>query len=228
MSWAMYSLSLISCYVTCTFWKMSKPSAKCWWILLRLVIWWWKHGKISWILEQESMLSDYVDCFQYAFSSWPLFYEYVNHTWIIPYKSYFIKVWTNKIMHLSNKTTNRYDLMLFYLVIYIIYFMILFISFLSRLGLLIGAWRKHWGAVWETFVHVGMLFIMSSSFNIIRWTCPLKKSFNVMSKAFKEIRYRRLFGHVSKYTLGLIVEEFDQVKYIGLDSGSCECVLRRT
>ncbi|XP_052728461.1 uncharacterized protein LOC128195266 [Vigna angularis] len=54
----------------------------------------------------ESLFAEYVNGFQYASSSWPLFFEYVNQTWIIPYNTYFVKFWTNKVMHLGNTTTN--------------------------------------------------------------------------------------------------------------------------
>lgn len=52
--------------------------------------------------EYESMIIDYVHHLLYAFSSRSLFFEYVNQTWIIPYKTYFIKAWANIVMHLGN------------------------------------------------------------------------------------------------------------------------------
>ena len=42
-------------------------------------------------------------------SSWPMFVDYVKQTWIIPHKEKFVKAWTNKVMHLGNITTNRYE-----------------------------------------------------------------------------------------------------------------------
>ncbi|XP_047155305.1 uncharacterized protein LOC124826518 [Vigna umbellata] len=57
--------------------------------------------------DDESLFAEYVNDFQYASSSWPLFFEYVNQTWIISYSTYFVKFWTNKVMHLGNTTTNR-------------------------------------------------------------------------------------------------------------------------
>ncbi|XP_052724909.1 protein FAR1-RELATED SEQUENCE 5-like isoform X2 [Vigna angularis] len=55
----------------------------------------------------ESLFAEYVNGFEYASRSWPLFFEYVNQNWIIPYSTYFVKFWTNKVMHLGNTTTNR-------------------------------------------------------------------------------------------------------------------------
>ena len=38
-----------------------------------------------------------------------MFVDYVCQTWVIPYKEKFVKAWTNKVMHLGNTTTNRYE-----------------------------------------------------------------------------------------------------------------------
>ena len=38
-----------------------------------------------------------------------MFVDYVNETWIIPHKENFVTAWTNKVMHLGNTTTNRYE-----------------------------------------------------------------------------------------------------------------------
>ena len=38
-----------------------------------------------------------------------MFVDYVNETWIIPHKEKFVTTWTNKVMHLGNTTTNRYE-----------------------------------------------------------------------------------------------------------------------
>jgi len=55
---------------------------------------------------------EFDDClmnFEIACLSWPMFIDYVKHTWLIPHKQRFVKAWTNKVMHLGNKTTNRYE-----------------------------------------------------------------------------------------------------------------------
>ncbi|XP_022643166.1 uncharacterized protein LOC111242762 [Vigna radiata var. radiata] len=55
----------------------------------------------------QSLFLDYVNGLQCASSAWSLFFEYMNQTWIIPCSTYFVKVWTDKVMHLGNTTTNR-------------------------------------------------------------------------------------------------------------------------
>ena len=52
------------------------------------------------------------DClkkFEIVCSPSPMFVDYVNQTLIIPHKEKFVKAWTNKVMHLGNKTTYRYE-----------------------------------------------------------------------------------------------------------------------
>ncbi|KAH1194226.1 hypothetical protein GmHk_19G055071 [Glycine max] len=43
-------------------------------------------------------------------SPWPMFVDYVKDTWIIPHKEKFVTAWTNKVMHLGNTTTNKYEI----------------------------------------------------------------------------------------------------------------------
>lgn len=85
--------------------------------------------------EQESIFTHYVDLLQYTCSLWSFFFEYVNQSWIIPYKTCFVKVWTSQVMHLGNTILNMYVLVLFYLVVFVIRFMILFVSFVLGLSL---------------------------------------------------------------------------------------------
>ncbi|KAH1257319.1 hypothetical protein GmHk_03G007319 [Glycine max] len=40
---------------------------------------------------------------------WPMFVDYMCQTWVIPHKEKFVKVWTNKVMHLGNTTTNKVE-----------------------------------------------------------------------------------------------------------------------
>ncbi|KAH1215436.1 hypothetical protein GmHk_13G036582 [Glycine max] len=48
--------------------------------------------------------------FEIACSPWPMVVDYVNQTWVIPHKERFLKVWTNKVMHLGSTTTNSIPL----------------------------------------------------------------------------------------------------------------------
>ena len=69
-----------------------------------------------------------------------MFVDYVFQTWVFPYKEKFVKVWTNKVMHLGNTTTNRYEYcFLFVLIclsvdlneIVVVIYMLLYISFVG-------------------------------------------------------------------------------------------------
>ena len=57
----------------------------------------------------ESSFDEYLKNFEMACSPWPMFVDYVCQTWVIPHKEKFVKAWTNKVMHLGNTTTNRYQ-----------------------------------------------------------------------------------------------------------------------
>ncbi|KAL5127599.1 hypothetical protein HKD37_14G039990 [Glycine soja] len=57
----------------------------------------------------EHQFDDCLKKFEITCSSWSMFVDYVNKTWIITHREKFVKVWTNKVMHLGNTTTNRVD-----------------------------------------------------------------------------------------------------------------------
>ncbi|KAH1222037.1 hypothetical protein GmHk_12G035304 [Glycine max] len=57
----------------------------------------------------EQQFHECLKKFEIACSPWPMFVDYINETWIIPHKEKFITAWTNKVMHLENPTTNRYE-----------------------------------------------------------------------------------------------------------------------
>jgi len=57
----------------------------------------------------EHQFHDYLKNFEIACSPWPVFVYYVNETWIIPHKEKFVTTWTNKVMHLGNTSTNKYE-----------------------------------------------------------------------------------------------------------------------
>lgn len=57
----------------------------------------------------EHQFDDCLKKFEIACSSWPMFVDYVNETCIISHKEKFVTAWTNKVMHLGNTITNRYE-----------------------------------------------------------------------------------------------------------------------
>jgi len=69
--------------------------------------------------EDESTFTDCVELLRNFCISLPLFYEYVNECWIIPYKKIFVNAWTNQVMHLGNTTSNMYFSLSFTLVIFL-------------------------------------------------------------------------------------------------------------
>ena len=50
----------------------------------------------------------FVKIFETICLPWPLLFEYVKNTWIIPHKEKFMKCWKNSLMHLGNTTSNMH------------------------------------------------------------------------------------------------------------------------
>ena len=61
----------------------------------------------------EQQFDECLKKFEIVCSPCPMFVDYVNQTWVIPHKERFVKAWTNKVMHLGNTTTNRYEIFKF-------------------------------------------------------------------------------------------------------------------
>jgi len=57
--------------------------------------------------EQES--DECLMKFEIVCSTWSMFVDYVKQRWLIPHKEKFVKAWVNKIMHLENTTSNKYE-----------------------------------------------------------------------------------------------------------------------
>ena len=57
----------------------------------------------------EQQFDECLKKFEITCAPWPMFVDYVKETWIIPHKEKFVSAWTNKVMHLGNTTTNRYE-----------------------------------------------------------------------------------------------------------------------
>ena len=57
----------------------------------------------------ESSFDEYLKNFEMTCSPWPMFVDYVCQTRVISHKEKLVKAWTNKVMHLGNTTTNRYQ-----------------------------------------------------------------------------------------------------------------------
>lgn len=106
--------------------------------------------------EHTSTFSDCVNRFHHVCNSWPLFFEYVNYSSIVPYKKYFVKAWTNKVIHLENTISKGYFCIRFYLIGFVKCSTILLILFVSELSMLTEVSKRYWEAVWETCAFVGM------------------------------------------------------------------------
>ncbi|KAH1210227.1 hypothetical protein GmHk_15G044587 [Glycine max] len=141
--------------------------------------------------------------FQVACSPWPMFIEYVSDTWIIPYKEKFITAWTNKVMHLSNTTTNRVESTHWALKRVL----------QNSVGDLCSVWDAMNNMI--TLQHVEI----KASF---------ETSMHVVGHVYKKTLYKRLLGMVSRDALNQIASEVDRLRYLDNNLSSCGCVMRST
>ena len=173
--------------------------------------------------------------FEIACSPWPMFVDYVKQTWLAPHKQRFVKVWTNKVMHLGNITTNRYEICKYILVlgfrhkcIKIIIFVYLFVFLKSRVE------SAHWAlkrllqnsledlcSVWEAMNN--MITLQHTEIKTY-----FETSTYVVGHVFKVTLYKKLFGMISRYALNQIAAEFERLNYVGIDSSRCGCIMRAT
>ena len=49
----------------------------------------------------------YVQHRRIGFARWPALMSYVDKVWLQPYKENIVKAWTDKVLHLRTRTTNR-------------------------------------------------------------------------------------------------------------------------
>ncbi|KAH1213011.1 hypothetical protein GmHk_14G041056 [Glycine max] len=141
--------------------------------------------------------------FEMACTPWSMFVDYVKETWIIPHKENFVSVWTNKVMHLGNTTTNRVE---------------------SAHSSLKGLLQNSLGdlcSVWDAMNN--MITLQHTEIK-----ASFETSTYVIGHVFKKTLYRRLLGMVSRYPLNQIVAELEHVDYAGKNPSSCGCMVRTT
>ncbi|KAL5166239.1 Protein FAR1-RELATED SEQUENCE 5 [Glycine soja] len=164
----------------------------------------WEYVMDSWgTLVDCPSEQQFLKKFEMVCSPWPMFVDYVKDTWIIPHKEKFVTVWTNKVMHLGNTTTNKvkYAHCALKRVLH------------KSLGDLCN--------VWDAMNNMMMLQHME-----IR--ASFETSTHVVGHVFKKTLYKRLLGMASRYALNQIAAEFECVHYVGKNPSSCGCVMRTT
>jgi len=177
--------------------------------------------------EDELKFNDCVNRLEVVCQSWPVFFEYVNDSWIILYKKYFVKAWTNKVMHLGNTTSNRY------VCIFLLFHFLLMVCMIPcinctrvesahwSLKKVLGSSMRDLCSCWDGIHNVIIL-----QHNKIKTS--FERSLNLMSDSYKALSYRRLVGYVSRFALELLAPELERVKKIGFDTSHCGCILRQT
>ncbi|KAH1265373.1 PKS-NRPS hybrid synthetase [Glycine max] len=151
----------------------------------------------------EQQFDECLKKFEVACAPWPIFVDYVKETWIIPHKEKFVSAWTNKVMHLGNKTTNRVE------------------SAHSSLKRLLQNSIGDLCSVWDAVNN--MITLQHTQIK-----ASFETSTHVVGHVFQKTLYRRLLGMVSRYALNQIAAKFERVHYAGKNPPSCGCVVRTT
>ncbi|XP_027940130.1 uncharacterized protein LOC114194217 [Vigna unguiculata] len=154
-------------------------------------------------LDESDVFNECVHRLELVCQPWPVFFEYVNDSWIIPYKKFFVKAWTNKVMHLGNTTSNKVE------------------SAHWSLKKVLGSSMGDLCSCWDGIHNVIIL-----QHNEIK--ASFERSLNLISDSYKALSYRRLVGNISRCALELLAPELERVKKIGFDSSRCGCILRQT
>ncbi|KAH1262185.1 Protein FAR1-RELATED SEQUENCE 5 [Glycine max] len=151
----------------------------------------------------EQKFDECLKKFEISCSPWPMFDDYVNETWTITHKEKFVTVWTNKMMHLGNTTTNRVEIAHW------------------ALKRVLQNTLRDLCSVWDAMNNMIMLqhTEIKTSF---------ETSTHVVGHVFKVTLYKRLVGMVSRYALNQIAAKFEHVHYAGRNPSSCGCVMRTT
>ncbi|KAH1213108.1 hypothetical protein GmHk_14G041126 [Glycine max] len=142
---------------------------------------------------------------------------------------------TNKVMHLDNKTINRYENYKYILVlgfrhkwIKIIVIVCLFVFFKCKVE------SMHWALKRLLQNSLGDLYSVWKVMNntITLQHTKIKASFetstHVVGHVFKVTLYKKLHCMVSRYALNQIAAEFEPVNYAGIDSSRCGCIMKTT
>ena len=104
------------------------------------------------------------------------FVDYVQNTWLTPFKEKFVQAWFDRVMHHGNTTTNRHinylTLFFFFTFHFVKLKLFFYISFCYIIGLKahMRDWRSYFMIAWEICVVVGIQWItyLSSSVQWLR------------------------------------------------------------
>ncbi|KAH1241766.1 hypothetical protein GmHk_07G019265 [Glycine max] len=132
-----------------------------------------------------------------------MFVDYVNKTWIIPHKERFVTVWTNKVMHLGNTTTNRVE---------------------SAHWALKRVLHNSHGDMCSVSDAMNNMITLQHT----KIKASFKISTHVVGHVFKKTLYKRFLGMVSRYILNHIAAEFERVHYASKNLSSYGCFMRTT
>ncbi|XP_073221556.1 uncharacterized protein [Cicer arietinum] len=132
-----------------------------------------------------------------------LFVDYVKDSWLTPYKERFVNVWTNRVMHLGNTTSNRVESAHWRLK--------------NMLQTSFGDLCKSWDAV--NMMLKNQICIIQSSF---------QKTIKDVEHGYNSQFFQNLHHCVSRKCMKLIDNQLERVKIVGTNKTECGCSIRTT
>ncbi|XP_027189060.2 uncharacterized protein [Cicer arietinum] len=132
-----------------------------------------------------------------------LFVDYVKDSWLTPYKERFVNVWTNRVMHLGNTTSNRVESAHWRLK--------------NMLQTSFGDLCKSWDAV--NMMLKNQICIIQSSF---------QKTIKDVEHGYNSQFFQNLHHCVSRKCMKLIDKQLERVKIVGTNKTECGCSIRTT
>ncbi|XP_073226861.1 protein FAR-RED IMPAIRED RESPONSE 1-like [Cicer arietinum] len=132
-----------------------------------------------------------------------LFVDYVKDSWLTPYKERFVNVWTNRVMHLGNTTSNRVESAHWRLK--------------NMLQTSLGDLCKSWDAV---------NMMLKNQICIIQYS--FQKTSKDVEHGCNSSFFQSLHHCVSRKCFKKIDKQLQRVKIVGTDKTICGCSIRTT
>ncbi|XP_058766295.1 PKS-NRPS hybrid synthetase cheA-like [Vicia villosa] len=130
------------------------------------------------------------------------FIDYVNDTWLTPYRHRFVETWINQVLHLGNTTTNRVESAHWKLK--------------QMLENSLGDLCQCWEAMNDNI-----------KIQVDNIRASFQKSFYEVEHAHTSPFYSNLCGSVSRAALRQTVEEWLRIDMVGTDTQKCGCTHRK-
>ncbi|KAH7850059.1 hypothetical protein Vadar_027238 [Vaccinium darrowii] len=167
----------------------------------------WKAFNLSWdllvISENPKQYNDHLKLMKRDFQSIPEAIEYVEQSWLGPYKERFVAAWTDKVMHLGNYTSNRAK------------------CTHVKLKNHLGSSQCNFARLWEQIDKLINL-------QITELKGTFERELSCWQHEFRIPLLDDLRGVVLKEAMRTIIKKENEVEILVASNRACECSIRRT